>query len=160
MTNFDICINRLLGNEGGYVNNPADPGGETNWGISKRSYPKLDIKALTRVQAAALYKRDFWDVVGLDDQPLGVANQLLDFAVNSGGTNAIRALQRALQVADDGHIGEHTLAAIKATEPHDIIMRFLSQRIVFMTNCQNWANAGKGWSRRIAVQLNYGADDV
>lgn len=160
MNTFQVCIDRLIGNEGGYVNDLRDPGGETNWGISKRSYPKLDIQALTRQQACALYKRDFWDVVRLDDQPIGVASQILDFAVNSGMSTAVRAVQRAVGVADDGHIGGYTLAAIKAIEPHDLVMRVLAQRLVFMTNCKNWQVNSKGWARRIATQLNYGADDV
>lgn len=160
MTNFETCINRLLGIEAGYVNNPNDPGGETKWGISKRSYPNLAIKDLTREQAIALYQRDFWNVLNLDAQPLGVANQLLDFAVNSGAATAVRALQRALSVADDGHIGPVTLNALKSIEAHDVVMRFLAQRLVFMTNCQNWSDAGKGWARRIAKQLEYGASDV
>jgi lysozyme family protein len=160
MSNFDTAINRLLGNEGGYSDGKGDPGGETSFGISKRSYPKLDIKALTRAQACALYKRDFWDRANLDSQPLGIAYQLLDTAVNSGMSNALRMLQRALSLADDGVIGPITLAAIKAATPHDLIMRFLAERITFMTNCSNWPVAGKGWSRRIATQLKFGAADV
>lgn len=157
---FETSINRLLGIEGGYVNNPEDPGGETNWGISKRSYPRLNIKELTREQAIALYHRDFWTPIGGDSLPEGVGFQLLDFAVNSPLATALRAVQRAVGVADDGHIGPVTVAAIKSTEPHDLIMRFLSVRLVFMTNCKNWPNASRGWARRVAANLNYGADDV
>ena len=160
MGNFEICIDRVLGHEGGYVNNPADPGGETKWGISKRSYPKLDIKALTREQAIALYRRDFWDRLALGTLPLGVAHQLLDFAVNSGPSTATRACQRALNVADDGHTGPVTMQAMRDMAPHDLVMRLLAERLIFMTNCKNWLDAGKGWARRIAIQLRYGADDV
>jgi len=158
--NFDICINRLLGNEGGYVNDPKDPGGETNWGISKRSYPMVDIKNLTKEQAAAIYKRDFWDPLQLDNAPLGIANQLLDFAVNSGLQTSIRALQRAVGVADDGVLGTFSKQAIARMQSHDIVMLLLAERIIFMTNCKNWDSAGKGWMRRIAHQLQYGAQDV
>jgi lysozyme family protein len=160
MTNFEICIGRLLGNEGGYVNNPKDPGGETNWGISKRSYPQEDIKALTRERAMAIYKRDFWDKIDLDHAPLGIAEQLLDFAVNSGMPVAVCALQRAVGVAADGVIGPHTLEAIRKMYTHDIIMRFIAERIDFMTRCKNWIDACTGWMRRIANQLRYGAEDV
>lgn len=160
MSNFDTAIERVLGHEAGYVNNPEDPGGETKWGISKRTYPNLNIKDLTREQAIALYRRDFWTVLHLDDQPLGIASQVLDFGVNSGGGTAMRALQRAIGVADDGHIGPVTLAAVKATEPHDLIMLFLAERLIFMSNCQNWQNAGKGWARRVAFQLRFGAADA
>ncbi len=95
MTNYDTAINRLLGNEGGYVNDPNDPGGETKWGISKRSYPGINIMDLTRDQAIALYRRDFWDRADLENQPLAIGFQMLDFAVNSGAGPALRALQRA-----------------------------------------------------------------
>ena len=157
---FEKSINRLLGHEGGYVNNPNDPGGETNWGISKRSYPNINMKELTREQAIALYKRDFWDAIGADDLPEGIGYQLLDFAVNSGCATAIRALQRAVGVADDGHIGPVSIAAINATSPHDLIMHLLAERLDFMTRLSNWPNASRGWSRRIAANLRYGADDV
>jgi lysozyme family protein len=157
---FEIAINRVLGTEGGLVDNPADPGGLTKWGISQRSYPKLDIRALTREQAIALYHRDFWAPIDGDTLPEGVGFQLLDFAVNSGAGTALRALQRAVAVADDGHIGPVTLTAIKAAEPHDLIMRFLGERLIFMTNLQNWPNASRGWTRRIAANLKFGADDV
>jgi lysozyme family protein len=160
MTNYDTAINRLLGNEGGYVHDPDDPGGETKWGISKRSYPGINIKDLTREQAIALYRRDFWDRAGLESQPLVIGFQMLDFAVNSGAGTALRALQRAAGVADDGHIGPHTLAAIAEAAPHDLIMRFLAERLIFMTGCKNWTAAGKGWARRIAADLRYGAQDV
>lgn len=157
---FETSIGRLLGNEGGYVNNPADPGGETNWGISKRSYPNLNIKELTREQAIALYHRDFWMVIGADSLPAGIGFQLLDFAVNAGSGTALRALQRAVRVADDGHIGPVTMAAIKATEPHDLIMRFIAQQLRYRARLTNWPNAGKGWTIRVANNLDFGADDV
>lgn len=160
MSNFDIIIKRVLSTEAGYVNNPKDPGGETKFGICKRSYPKLDIPSITWEIATALYKRDFYDALQLGDLPLGIANQLMDFAVNSGGGTASRAVQRALRVADDGHIGPVTLAKMKETEPHDLIMRLLAQRLRFMRNCANWPNASRGWVERIAVQLELGADDV
>ena len=157
---FDISINRLLGSEGGLVNDPTDPGGLTQWGISQRSYPKLDIRALTRDQAIALYRRDFWMPIHADELPDGIGFQLLDFSVNSGSGTALRVLQRAVGVADDGHIGAVTLAAIKSIEPHDLIMRFLAERLIFMTNCKNWSSASKGWARRIANNLKFGAADV
>ena len=160
MTAFDIAINRLLGNEGGYVNDPNDPGGETKWGISKRSYPNLDIASLTRDQAISIYRTDFWDKIDGDAMPPGVGFQLLDFAVNSGIQTAIRALQRALGVADDGVFGPVSLAALKAADPADTIMRLLAERLMFMSGLSGWANFGRGWARRIAADLRYGAADT
>ena len=72
---------------------PRDPGGETNWGISKRSYPQLDIKALTRDDARAIYRRDFWAAVG-NAHP-AISFQVFDFSVNSGIGTALRKLQQA-----------------------------------------------------------------
>lgn len=157
--NFEIAIERVLGHEGGYVNNPNDPGGETKWGISKRSYPNVDIKALTRTEAIAIYRRDFWNLVHADELFDGVAYQSLDFAVNSGIGTAVRYLQRALGVADDGHWGPHTAAAAKAMSESDQIMRLNAERLDYMTRLKNWPDASRGWSRRIVANLRFGAED-
>lgn len=157
--NFNEAIERVLGHEGGYVNNPADPGGETQWGISKRSYPNVDIKALTRPQAIEIYRRDFWNAVNADDMPDGVAYQTLDFAVNSGVGTAIRYLQRALGVADDGHFGPVSIAAAKAISESDQIMRLSAERLDFMRKLRTWPDFGNGWAGRIAANLRYGAED-
>lgn len=156
---FDKMIERVLGHEAGYVNDPADPGGETKWGISKRSYPWLNIKDLTREQAIEIYRRDFWEALRLDGFDDGVAFQLLDSAVNSGINQSVRFVQRAVGVADDGVIGPVTMAAIAATSETDLIMLFLAERLDFMTRLKNWPNHGKGWARRIAQNLRYGAED-
>lgn len=157
--NFTLCINRLLQNEGDLSDNKNDPGKLTRWGISQRSYPTLDIRNLTKESAIAIYKRDFWDLIDLDEAPLGISNQLLDFAVNSGVQTALRALQRAVGVADDGIIGQHTKDAIAKMQDHDIVMRLIAERLIFMTNCQGWLTFGKGWARRIASELRFGAED-
>lgn len=156
--NFDIAFDRLIGNEGGYTPGVGDPGGETNWGISKRSYPNVDIKALTREQAKDIYKRDFWDVLG-DAHP-AVKFQVFDFAVNSGIQTAIRKLQAAVRVADDGHWGPVSAKALAAMDPNDVVMRFAAQRLFFMTSLSTWADFGRGWARRVANDLNYGAEDT
>lgn len=156
---FDVVFDRVIGHEGGYVNDPNDPGGETNWGISKRSYPNVDIKALTRDGAKAIYKRDFWDRLQADTLYDGVAFQLFDFAVNSGIETAVRYLQRACGVADDGHWGPESAKAAAGLTEADIIMRLAAERLDFMTRLKNWPHAGKGWARRIAGNLRYGAID-
>lgn len=156
---FDLAFDRLMGSEGGYSNDPSDPGGETNWGISKRSYPNVDIKNLTREGAKAIYLRDFWTRINGDEMYDGVAFQVFDFAVNSGIETAVRKLQAAVGAADDGDWGpESRLAAAKMSES-DIILRLLALRLKFMTKLKNWPNAGKGWANRIADNLLYGAED-
>ena len=157
--NFELAIERILQAEGGYVNHPSDPGGETQWGISKRSYPTLDIKNLTRNQAKAIYQRDFWNAINADEMYDGVAFQTLDFAVNSGIQTAIRYLQRALNVADDGHWGPTTLEASKNMSESDQIMRLNAERLDFMRKLKVWPTFGSGWAGRIAENLRYGAED-
>ena len=160
MDRFDRFIDRLLSHEGGYVNDPNDPGGETRFGISKRSYPRLNIRKLTRAEAIAIYRRDFWERSRADDLPPAVGFQLLDGAVNSGIDNATRWLQRAVGVADDGIIGPVTLGALRITDPADVVMLFLAERLQFMTGLRNWPQHGKGWARRIAQNLRFGAEDT
>ncbi len=157
--NFDQAIERVLSHEGGYVNNPADPGGETQWGISKRSYPKVNIKTLTRDQAKGIYLTDFWNRVHADELHDGVAFQMLDFAINSGIETAVRYLQRAIGVADDGHWGPVSAAAAKAMNETDQIMRLNAERLDFMRKLKTWPTFGSGWAGRIAGNLRYGAED-
>jgi lysozyme family protein len=157
--NFDEAFDRLIGHEGGYVNNPADPGGETNWGISKRSYPQLNIKTLTREDAKLIYRNDFWRRINADRLYDGVAFQMFDFAVNSGIETAVRYLQRALGVADDGHWGPVSQAAAAQGSESDQILLLNAERLDYMTRLKNWPDASRGWSRRIVGNLRYGAMD-
>lgn len=157
---FDEIFTRLLGHEGGYTANPADPGGETNWGISKRSYPNVDIKNLTRDKARDIYYQDFWLPLNADKLSSAVAFQLFDFAVNSGIQTAIRAYQRALSVADDGHFGPMSLKAAQSMSATDQIMRLLGERLDFMTRTSAWPTFSRGWARRIAENLRFGAIDT
>lgn len=113
MSHFDKAIIEVLRHEGGYVNSSADPGGETNYGICKRIYPKLDIKNLTKADAIAIYRRDYWRQY-YDKMPYEVACKTFDMAVNMGHGQAHKILQRAVHVADDAIIGEKTLEAINA----------------------------------------------
>ena len=157
MITFDEAFNRLLSHEGGYVNDPTDPGGETNWGISKRSYPHLDIKNLTRDQAATIYYTDFW--APLADADPAVKFQMFDFAVNSGISTALRKLQLVVGVADDGHWGPLSKAALAAMSVNDTLLLLSAERLEFMTKLKNWPDASRGWARRIATNLRYAAKD-
>lgn len=159
MITFNIVFERLLGHEGKYVNNPYDPGGETKWGISKRSYPHLDIFNLTVEQAKDIYFRDFWQRINADKLYNGVAFQVMDFAINSGIGTAVRKLQLALGVADDGYWGPVTQLAAQRVSETDQIMRFNAYRLLFMSSLSTWPNFGKGWARRVANNLLYGAED-
>ena len=150
---FDQCFEKLIAHEGGYTEGKNDPGGETNYGISKRAYPQVDIKNLTRDAAKQIYKRDYWDRAQCDKLPPTLAYLLFDAAVNSGIGQAIRFLQRAIGVADDGLLGPLTLAAIQRTDSESLCARFIGQRLDFMTRLSTFDYFGKGWSRRLADQL-------
>jgi lysozyme family protein len=150
---FDQCFDKLIAHEGGYSNDAKDPGGETNFGISKRAYPQVDIKNLTRDAAKAIYKRDYWDRAQCDKLPPTLAYLLFDAAVNSGIGQAIRFLQRALGVADDGILGPLTLSMVSRADAESICARFIGQRLDFMTRLSTFDYFGKGWSRRLADQL-------
>ena len=151
---------RIIGSEGGYVDNPADPGGETRWGVSKRSYPDLDIKALTIDEAAAIYVRDYLAPLRAAELPPSVTFQLLDFAINSGVYRAVVCLQRAVGATEDGHMGPATVAAVARHAAADVVMLLLAARLEFMAGLSVWPQFGKGWARRIAQNLRYGAEDL
>lgn len=157
--NFNQAFDRLISNEGGYVNDPADPGGETKFGISKRSYPRVDIRNLSRDQARQIYRADFWDRGQMEQFAGAIAFQVFDAAVNHGIETAIRLLQRAAGVADDGHIGPVTLAAVKSKSVTDMLMLFIAERIRFWTKLSTWSRFGKGWANRAADDLVYAAED-
>ncbi|MBC7454001.1 MAG: hypothetical protein H7335_09885 [Massilia sp.] len=156
--NFDEAFTRLLKNEGGYTNNPADPGGETKWGISKRSYPNVDIKALTQAEAGDIYRRDFWSVLGEDVHP-AIKFQAFDFGVNSGVQTAIRKLQAAIGVADDGHWGPVSASALAKLDVNVVLMCYMAQRLRFWANCGAWSTMGAGWVKRASEDLEYAAKD-
>ena len=155
---FAEVFDRTIGHEKGYVNDPEDPGGETNWGISKRSYPTTNIKDLTREDAQAIYFRDFWTPLGKDLSE-AVAYQVFDATVNHGLGNATRILQRAVGVADDGHWGKLSQKAYSEMEENDVLLGFLAHRLRFMTKLSTWERFGKGWARRIVDNLIYASGD-
>lgn len=163
MSDFNKSFDRLIGHEGGYVNHPADPGGETNWGVTKRTAQANgytgNMRAMTREQAKSIYKSAFWDRVKADTLDDAVAYQLFDACVNHGIGNGVRMMQRAVGVADDGIVGNITLNTLHSTSPTDFIMRFNAQRLTFYTNLSTFSTFGKGWVRRVAGNLNYGAND-
>lgn len=150
---FDEAFDLLIGHEGRYVNHPSDPGGETQFGISKRAYPARDIKALTLDEAKAIYRRDYWIPAGCEKVPEALRFDLLDMAVNSGVRTAVRTLQAAVGVAEDGLIGPATLSALARRDPAAVQARFNGVRLQMMTELATWPTFGKGWARRIAANL-------
>ena len=161
MSNFDKAFDLLIGNEGGYVNNPADPGGETNWGITRavavdNGYTD-SMKSMPKETAKQIYKKMYWDKLQCDQLPFVVAFQLFDAGVNHGNAQAVKFLQRALSVVDDGVIGAKTIAATNALDDLQIVMLFNAERIEFYAALKTFSTFGKGWVRRVASNLKLAA---
>ena len=150
---FDQAFEILIGHEGGYVNNPADPGGETRFGISKRSYPGENIKGMTLDRAKVLYFADYWRPAGCASVPAAACFDIFDMAVNSGVRAAVKCLQGAVGTTQDGVLGQQTLMAAEAMDGARLAARFNGARLQFMTDLPTFATFGKGWARRIASNL-------
>ncbi len=146
---FEVALKHLLKWEGGYVDHPRDPGGETNFGISKRSYPDLDIRNLSRAEAAAIYRRDYWRLCKCDRLPDGLAIALFDSAVNQGPAPARKMLQKALGVPADGVIGPKTVAKAATSNKRDVLASFMARRIIRYAWHKAWRTFGLGWMRRV-----------
>ena len=144
--------------EGGYVNDPRDPGGETKFGISKRAYPDLDIANLQLKDAEMIYRTDYWDPIHGDELPLEVGIAVFDTAVNMGIRAAIVCLQLALRVVADGKIGANTLAAIKKADAYELHLAFNVQRIKRYTSFTNFGVYGNGWIARTLKLVDYVAN--
>lgn len=145
---FEQAVAFLFEQEGGYVNDPSDPGGVTKFGISKRSYPGVDIDALTKEGAAEIYKRDYWDICRCEELPHGLDLLVFDTAVNQGAATSIKLLQRALNVTDDGIMGRGTLAA--ANHAVNGIEEFLARRMFQYAINPQVHRFGLGWYRRVS----------
>ncbi|TJZ75564.1 glycoside hydrolase family 108 protein [Chitiniphilus eburneus] len=162
--NFDQAFDRLIGHEGGYVNHPSDPGGETNWGVTKRVAMENGytgpMKALSRDQAKRIYQTAYWGKAKCERLPGAIAFQLFDAAVNHGIANGTRFLQRAAGVADDGVIGPKTLAAVSSADIADVLLAFNAERLAFYTQLSTFSTFGKGWVNRVAGNLRYAVEDA
>jgi len=155
--NFDEAFVKLLGHEGGYVDHPADPGGATRWGITQRVAREHgyqgDMRTLPQETAKAIARKAFWDAVHADSLPASVRFDVFDAAYNSGVRQAIKWLQRAVFVSDDGIIGPKTLMAAQTYNGSAIAARLNGHRLNMLTDLTTWPSFGKGWSRRVAANL-------
>ena len=148
MGDFHRCISLILGEEGGIENHRKDPGGLTNYGISQRSDPTLNIAALTLDDAKAIYRRDYWQPIHGDELPSGLDLLMLDCAINQGVTTALQLLQQALRIQDDGLIGPQTLSAAEAAMP-GLLDAFDAERALRYEFNRNEETFGRGWYRRL-----------
>ena len=121
LTQFDKIIEVVLHHEGGYVNDPQDPGGETNFGIAKRIHPDVDIKNLTKEGAKEIYYQDYWMKNRVPQLPDNLKHIYFDMCVNQGRGRAVKILQRAANAKGanlkvDGGLGPKTIGALKNVE--------------------------------------------
>jgi lysozyme family protein len=154
---FEPALTCVLKHEGGYSDHPADPGGATCMGITRavlaewRGHPvtKAEIRALGRAEAGQIYRQRYWDAVSGDALPAGLDLAVFDFAVNSGPSRAVRALQRTLGVAADGRIGPKTLRALAACDPVEAVARLSALRLAFLGALSTFPVFGRGWTERV-----------
>ena len=148
MSDFDRAFDIVVREEGGYVNDPNDPGGETNFGISKRQYPAVDIKNLTPELAKAIYSKDYWTPASCDQLPWPLSLYVFDSAVNQGVAPACKMLQRALDTVQDGIIGRTSVRLAAASRPWHW-HRFMSYRVMRYQGTRNFDQYGEGWLIRL-----------
>jgi lysozyme family protein len=159
--NFDASFARIIKSEGGYVNDPADRGGETNLGVTigawgaylGRAIQPGEMAKLTQETVKPFYRSMYWDKVQGDDLPIGVDYAVFDFAVNAGVGRAAKFLQRAVGALDDGAIGPGTLALVAKTTPGELLDNFAEQKEAFYNSLAEKNPTQKkflkGWMARV-----------
>jgi lysozyme family protein len=158
ISNWQKSFELMLKSEGGYVNNPADPGGMTNLGVTKatwenwvgRESDEAEMRGLTPEKVEPLYKKKYWDAVRGDELPPGISYLCFDFAVNAGAGRSIKTLQTAVGVTPDGGFGPMTMAAVQAVDPVELIERFSQAKEDFYRSLTTFSTFGKGWLNRVA----------
>lgn len=156
--NFDKCFALIIQDEGGYVNDPRDPGGRTNLGVTQRNWEtylnrsvtETEMRKLTPSDVKTFYKVMYWDKLKGNQLPAGVDYAAFDLAVNSGVSRAARYLQQIAGVTQDGMIGPKSLDAIAACDPAQTVDALCDMRMDFLRRLPTFETYGKGWSRRVA----------
>ena len=155
--NYDKCLQAILHHEGGYVNHPKDPGGETNLGVTKRVYEEWggtkDMKDLLVEDVAPIYKKNYWDKIKADSLPSGLDLCVFDFGVNAGPGRAAKYLQGQIGTIPDGGIGPNTLAKLeeylKFTSIEQAIKTYQESRQDYYEQLSTFSSFGRGWTRRV-----------
>ncbi len=155
--NWTASLAAIISEEGGFADNPGDPGGATNMGITRatlaafrgRSVSREDVLMLEKAEAAQIYRTLYWQAIGADDLPSGLDLALFDDAVNSGPHAAIGDLQRALQVYPDGVIGPQTRTALASQPLASVIAALCAARLARLKTLPHFSLFGRGWTRRI-----------
>lgn len=157
MSNYEKCLEIILHHEGGYVNHPKDPGGETNLGVTKRVYEEWggtkDMKDLTVEDVAPIYQKNYWNRVRGDDLPAGLDLCVFDFGVNAGTGRSAKFLQRLVGTTVDGGIGPATIGAVNAYVQIEgieaTIEAFQNSRQEYYESLSTFETFGRGWTRRV-----------
>lgn len=156
-SSFTEVMPYIFQEEVGYVDNPKDPGGATNMGITigtlsgwlGRSVTKQDVKALSKGVATNIYRQQYWDKIRGDDLPSGIDYAVFDFAVNSGPARAITMLQQILRVQESGVIDAKTRTAIAEHSIQDLINAISDKRAQWLEGLASAATFGPGWLARV-----------
>ncbi|CDX21490.1 conserved hypothetical protein [Mesorhizobium plurifarium] len=156
--NFARALSLVFKSEGGWSDNPADPGGATMKGVTltnfrryvKADATKAELRKITDEQVATVYRRFYWDAVACAELPDGIDYAVFDFAVNSGPGRAAKYLQGVLGVGQDGRIGPATLAAARVKPAGVVIDALCDARLAFLEKLPTWPSFGRGWSARVA----------
>ena len=156
--NFDKCFELVLEHEGHYVNDPRDPGGRTNLGVTQRAWEaflnrdvtETEMRGLTPEAVKPFYKAMYWDKIKGDQLPNGVDYAAYDFAVNSGVGRATKMLQQIAGVLVDGSLGPKSMGAIRECDPEQVVDALCDMRLDFLKRLPTFETFGKGWSRRVA----------
>ena len=148
---FQDCIPIVLDLEGGYTNDALDKGGETNFGIAKQFYPKEDIKKMTKKRATEIYKKDYWDAMGVEKLPSHLKLIVFDCGVNCGIKTAVILLQDVAGVLRDGQIGRITVAACREIS----VSTYAKRRVLYykriVKNNPTQAKFLEGWLNRVKI---------
>lgn len=147
---FDRAFAKVISIEGGFIDDPKDPGGATKFGISQRAYPQENIASLTLDRAKEIYRRDYWDKVHGDYIPDPLSCFVFDAAVNHGVKQSIIMLQNALKITADGIAGQVTINAVKNSNK-DVCVRFMTNRAIRYFQTNNFERFGNGWLNRLFI---------
>ncbi len=147
---FEYAVDLVVDLEGldKVTRDPDDPGGTTKFGIAQKFHPDVDVENLTRDQAVAIYRKEYWDKCHCDDMSWPLALFVFDSAVNQSPDDAIHMMQDALDLTMDGVIGPKTTAAMKRAAAW-YADRFMAIRAIRYTCSRNFSKYGEGWLTRV-----------
>ena len=157
MSNFSECLDIVLKSEGGFVNNPADPGGMTNLGVTKKTWEDYTgheadekvMRSLTPEKVAPLYEQRYWRPTYCEVLPRGLSLLIFSMGINAGPGRGVKLLQSCLGGVADGVIGPRTMELIKSLNVTDLIQKYSNARRDYYKSLKTFNVFGKGWLARV-----------